>query len=138
MNRWLIKSDPGDFGLSDLIEAGREMWDGVRNNTALMHLRAMKRGDRVLVYHSGKEKAVVGEARVLKAPYPDPGGDDPRFVVVDLGGAKALRRPVALPEIKAAPSLQEMPLLKISRLSVMPVQEDEWDEILRLSKSPSP
>ncbi len=134
MNRWLVKSDPDTYSFGDLVKAGREVWDGVKNNTALMHLRAMRRGDRVLIYHSGKERAVLGEAKVLKGPYADPELDDPRFVVVDLGAAQPLARPVTLGEIKASARLKEMPLLKISRLSVMPVRQAEWDEIVRLSK----
>ena len=134
MNRWLLKSNPDSYSLADLEDAGRDVWDGVKNNTALMHLREMRRGDRVLFYHSGKEKAVVGEARIAKGPYPDPEEDDPRLVVVDIDRAKAWKHAVGLDRIKATPKLREMPLLKISRLSVMPVATAEWDEIVRLAR----
>ena len=121
MNRWLVKSDPDTYSWADLVREKRTVWDGVGNNTALMHLRAMKKGDEVMVYESGKPKVIVGLATIVKGPYPDPNRDDPRFVVVDLKAGKPLAKPVTLADLKADGGFTEFPLVRISRLSVMPV-----------------
>jgi predicted RNA-binding protein with PUA-like domain len=128
-NHWLLKTEPSTYSFDRLLQEGRTTWDGVRNNLALTHLRAMKEGDRVLIYHSGGEKAVVGTARILKGAYPDPSQDDPKVVVVDVGPEAKLAQPVPLAAIKAEPSFKDLPLIRMSRLSVMPVPADQWKRI---------
>jgi predicted RNA-binding protein with PUA-like domain len=131
-NHWLLKTEPSTYSYDRLATEGRAVWDGVRNNLALMHLRAMKEGDRVLIYHSGAEKAVVGTARVVASAYPDPGHGDPKLVVVDVAPDARLPHPVPLATIRADAALAEMPLLRMSRLSVMPVTGEQWKRILVL------
>lgn len=132
-NHWLLKTEPSTYSFDRLAKEGRAVWDGVRNNLALLHLRAMKEGDRVLIYHSGAEKAVVGTARVVASAYPDPGQDDPKLVVVDVAPDARLPTPVSLAAIKAEAALAEMPLIRMSRLSVMPVTGEQWKRILAMA-----
>ena len=134
MAYWLFKEEPTHYSLDDLFRDKRAVWAGVENNLALKHLRSVQKGDRVLYYHTGKEKAVVGVMEVIKAPYPDPKRDDDRFVVVDVKPVSRLDRPVSLAEIKAHPKFADFALVRISRLSVMPVTKEQWAEIERLSK----
>ena len=137
MANWLFKEEPDHYSLEDLFRDKRAVWDGVENNLALKHLRSVEKGDRVLYYHTGKEKAVVGVMEVVKGPYPDPARDDGRFVVVDVKPVRRLDRPVPLAEIKANPKFADFALVRISRLSVMPVTDEQWAEIERLSKKGS-
>ncbi len=132
-NHWLLKTEPSTYSFDRLVAEGTAVWDGVRNNLALKYLREMKSGDRVLVYHSGAEKAVVGQARVARAAYPDPTRDDPKLVVVDLTPGPRLARPVPLAAIKQDPQLAELPLVRMSRLSVMPVTPEHWKRLLELA-----
>ncbi len=134
MTNWLFKEEPEHYSLDDLFRDKRAVWSGVENNLALKHLRSVKKGDQVLYYHTGKEKAVVGVIEVVKGPYPDPTRDDARFVVVDVKPVRRFDRPVSLAEIKANPKFADFALVRISRLSVMPVTGDQWAEIERLSK----
>lgn len=136
MARWLVKTEPDEYSFDDLLRAGRDVWDGVKNNTALIHLRAMRPGDDVFVYHTGKERAVVGLARVASEPYPDPNAADPKLTVVDVAAVGRLERPVTLAEIKADPAFAGWELVRISRLSVMPVPDPLWERILAMSASP--
>lgn len=133
--RWLLKTEPSTYSYADLAKQGRTTWDGIGNATALIHLRAMAPGDAVLIYHTGKEKAVVGLASVAGAPRPDPAASDPRRVVVDLKPVRALKRAVPLAALKQDPALREWELLRISRLSVMPVPAAAWEAIERLENS---
>jgi predicted RNA-binding protein with PUA-like domain len=133
MAKWLFKEEPDHYSLEDLFRDKRTVWDGVGNNLALKHLRSVKKGDRVLYYHTGKEKAIVGEMEVVKGAYPDPAGEDERLVVVDVKPVRRFPRPVMLAEIKANPIFADFALVRISRLSVMPVTEEQWAEIERLS-----
>jgi predicted RNA-binding protein with PUA-like domain len=133
-NYWLLKTEPSTYAFDQLERDGRTTWDGVRNNLALMHLRAMKAGDQVLIYHSGAVKAVIGLARVAAAAYPDPQQSDPRFVVVDLTPLRRLKRPVTLAEIRGVPALAELPLIKMTRLSVMPATKDQWKVLLAMGE----
>ncbi|MBW3596168.1 MAG: EVE domain-containing protein [Planctomycetes bacterium] len=133
MAYWLFKEEPDHYSLDDLFRDKRTVWDGVENNLALKHLRSVQKGDRVLYYHTGKEKAVVGEMEVVKGPYPDPARDDDRFAVVDVKPIQRFKRPVPLAEIKADPQFADFALVRISRLSVMPVTEEQWAEIERMS-----
>lgn len=134
MAYWLFKEEPDHYSLEDLFRDKRTVWGGVENNLALKHLRSVQKGDRVLYYHTGKVKAVVGEMEVVKGAYPDPARDDARLVVVDVTPVRRLNRPVSLAEIKSNPKFADFALVRISRLSVMPVTGEQWAEIERLSK----
>ena len=130
MARWLVKTEPDEYAYDDLERDGRGVWDGVRNATALQHLRRFAPGDEVLIYHTGRERRVVGIAQVVSAPYRDPRLEDARYVVVDLVPVGRLPRPVGLAEIKAEPAFAAFDLVRISRLSVMPVPEPIWRRVL--------
>lgn len=133
MSYWLVKADPADYGWQHLVRDRGTVWDGVSNNLALKHMRAMSKGDEVLVYHSGAEKAVVGVARVASAPYEDPERGDSRLVVFDLKPRRALPNPVSLASIKAEPAFRDFALVRMSRLSVMPVPAPLWKRILKMA-----
>lgn len=126
---WLLKTEPGDYSYGELERAGRARWDGVRNPVAQRNLRAMQPGDRVLVYHTGDEKAVVGVAEVVRAAYPDPKYPEGKLVVVDLEPRGRLGRPVTLTEIKALAEFAESPLVRQGRLSVVPLTAAQWKAI---------
>jgi predicted RNA-binding protein with PUA-like domain len=134
MADWLFKTEPGDFSYDDLARKGVARWDGVTNALALIHLRRVAAGDRVLVYHTGKEKAIVGEARVVRGAYPDPAAGDPKRVVVDLEAASRWPSPLPLGRIRNAKELAGFLLLTNSRLSVMPVLPDERAHLERLAR----
>ncbi|HTG58215.1 MAG TPA: EVE domain-containing protein [Terriglobia bacterium] len=133
--KWLFKSDPETYSLSDLEREGKTVWDGVTNNLALKHLRSVRKGDSVLIYHTGDERAILGIAEVLRDAYPDPKRKDSRLVVVDIKAVKRLQRPVSLDEIKKQASLKDFALVRLPRLSVMPVSESQWTELLALGKA---
>ena len=126
---WLLKTEPSDFSYDDLEKEGRAVWDGVTNPVALRNLRAMKAGDRVLVYHTGGEKAVVGRAEVVRAAYPDPKAKDARLVVVDIEPRGRVKQPVTLAEIKAMAVFAESPLVRQGRLSVVPLTAAQWKAV---------
>ncbi|MDX2122256.1 MAG: EVE domain-containing protein [Gemmatimonadota bacterium] len=130
---WLLKTEPSTYSFDRLLKEGSAVWDGVRNNLALTYLRQMKAGDRVLIYHSGAEKAVVGQARIARAAYPDPAQDDPKLVVVDVAPEARLPKALTLAAIKADPALAELPLVRMSRLSVMPVTAEQWKRLQALA-----
>jgi predicted RNA-binding protein with PUA-like domain len=132
---WLVKSEPGTYSWDDLQREGSTPWNGVRNWQARNNLAAMKRDDLVLFYHSVHGKEVVGVARVRRESYPDPTSDDPRWVVVDLEPVAPLRRPVPLSELKTDERLGESPLIRQSRLSVMPFDKAQFEQVLRLGKT---
>jgi predicted RNA-binding protein with PUA-like domain len=132
--KWLLKSDPESYSFADLERDGQTRWDGVSNNLALKHLRSIHRGDMVLIYHTGEERAIVGTAEVISDPYPDPNEKDLRRVVVDLKVGKHLARPVSLDEIKHQPALKDFELVRLPRLSVMPVDEPQWKVLMELAK----
>ncbi|MBI4513418.1 MAG: EVE domain-containing protein [Gemmatimonadetes bacterium] len=134
-NAWLFKEEPTHYSFDDLSKDGRARWDGVRNNLALKHLRQVRKGDGILYYHTGSAKAIVGIARAVSDPYPDPKARDARYVVVDVEPVKGLRRPVTLAEIKAHPKFKNFPLVRIPRLSVMPVTEEQWDLIEEMARA---
>jgi predicted RNA-binding protein with PUA-like domain len=131
---WLFKTEPSAYSWSQLVGDERTTWDGVKNALALKYLKAVARGDEVLVYHTGDEKAAVGIAKVTRAAYPDPKQTDARLVVVDLEPVRALERPVTLSEMRASKKLQGFDLLRLPRLSVMPVSAAHWAEILRMAR----
>ncbi len=132
---WLVKSEPGAYSWETFVKEKGTVWTGVRNPMARNHLAAMKRGDAVLFYHSGEGKAVVGLARVAKEAHPDPTADDPKWLAVDLAPVKPLAEPVTLAEIKAQASLREIPLVRLSRLSVMPLPAAAFTKILAMGKT---
>ncbi len=133
MTRWLLKSDPDDYSTQDLERDGRTEWDGVKNPTALIHMRAMSVGDRLLMYHSGKQKAIVATAVIVRGPYADPGDDAGKLVWVDIEFEQWLDNPVALAAIKADPFFADFDLVRISRLSVMPVSAGQWKRLIAMS-----
>lgn len=134
MNYFLVKSEPSVYSFSRLLEEGSTVWDGIRNHAARLHLLSMKPGDQVLFYHSGEDRAVTGLTKVSRSSYPDPTADDPRWLAVDLSPVKALKRPVSLAEIKKEKRLQNIGLVRIGRLSVMPLKKEEFDLIVNMSK----
>ena len=132
---WLLKTEPSTYAYDDLEKDKRATWDGVKNPVALRNLRAMKEGDAALIYHTGDEKAVIGIARVVSDPVPDPKMPHSRMLVVDLVPVRRLLRPVTLKEVKANRSLRDFDLARQPRLSVMPVSAEQQNEIERMSKS---
>lgn len=134
-NHWLFKTDPETYAWSDLERTKKEMWDGVTNPLALKHLRSVRKGDEIFIYHSGNDKAIIGIAVTASDPYPDPSGRNPKLAVIDLVPHELLKRPVRLAEIKANGKLRSWELVRLARLSVMPVPGAHWDEIMRLSRA---
>jgi predicted RNA-binding protein with PUA-like domain len=134
MNYWLVKSEPFKYSWDRFLQDGKTFWDGVRNYQARNNLMAMKTGDLVLFYHSNEGMEVVGIARVIKEHYPDPTTEDTRWAVVDLEPVQALKVPVSLEKIKADERLAQIALIRQSRLSVMPLKQEEFDRILELSE----
>jgi predicted RNA-binding protein with PUA-like domain len=133
MGYWLAKSDPDTYGWSELLRDGKTSWDGVRNFTARNNIRAMKPGDLVLFYHSGKEKSVVGAMKVLSEAHADTTTEED-WSAVDVAPAWSLKSPVALSRIKAEPALRNMQLVRLGRLSVMPVEKKEFDLIVTMGE----
>lgn len=133
MAYWLVKTEPNEYSYADLERAGRDTWDGVRNHTARGHLARMTVDDEVFIYHTGKERAIVGVGRVVTPPYPDPTAPDGKWLAVDLEALGALHRPVSLQEIKQLPDLADWDLVRLPRLSVVPVPDPIWRRILDLS-----
>ena len=132
MAYWLMKSEPGSYSWADLVRDGGTMWDGVRNNAARLHLRAMKPGDQAFFYHSMDERAVVGIMKITGAAQPD--GDDGSWVKVPVEPVAPLPKPVTLAQIKAEPRLAKMELIRQSRLSVAPVRDEEWKLVMEMGK----
>jgi predicted RNA-binding protein with PUA-like domain len=132
MAYWLLKTEPGTYSWDDLKKEKKTEWDGVRNYQARNNLQAMKKGDRCFIYHSVKQKEVVGTAKVIKTAYPDPTTDDERWVAVDIQAEKDMPNPVHLKTIKSDPALSEMLLVRNSRLSVSPVTDAQWKRIIEM------
>ena len=130
---WLLKTEPSAYSFAQLARDRRTVWDGVKNPMALKYLSQMRKGDRVLIYHTGDEKAVVGIAEAQSDAYPDPKKNDPKLPVIDLAPVRPLPRPVTLAEIKADGKLKTWELARLPRLSVMPVTPEQWAEIERLT-----
>ena len=133
INYWLLKSEPDAWSWDDQVKEGASMWDGVRNYQARNNLKNMKRNDLCFFYHSVTEKSIVGIVKVVKEHYPDPTDKTERFVVVDVKAIKKLKKPVSLEKIKHNNKLKNIALVKQSRLSVMPIKEVEWNEIIKMS-----
>jgi predicted RNA-binding protein with PUA-like domain len=130
---WLFKEEPSHYGFDELVKDKKTVWSGVKNPLAQKHLRSVKKGDRIFYYHTGDEKSVVGIAKALDDAYPDPADKAGKAAVVDVGPVKKLPRPVTLAAIKADPSFKDFALVRISRLSVMPVSDAEWNRIEKMS-----
>lgn len=133
MNYWLIKQEPEKYSFDDLLKDKKTIWDGVRNYQARNNLQAMKRGDKILFYHSVSEKSVVGLVEVSKENFPDP--TDEKWIAVEIEPVEKFEKPVTLDEIKAEKSLENIALIKQSRLSVMPLTKKEFEIIVKLSKN---
>jgi predicted RNA-binding protein with PUA-like domain len=134
MAYWLIKSEPFKYSWDQFVEDGSTFWDGVRNYAARNNLRSMKKGDLAFFYHSNEGLEIVGIAKVIKESYQDPTTEETAWVVVDFKPHKKLKNPVTLSEIKAIPSLSNMALIRLGRLSVQPVLEEEWEIIMAISE----
>jgi predicted RNA-binding protein with PUA-like domain len=135
VNYWLVKQEPSVYNYALLEKEKKTVWDGVHNNLALKHINSMKKGDHAFFYHTGDEKQVVGIIEITSNPYSNPKEDNKRFVVVDVKSVKSLKRPVTLEEIKKDTMFKNWELLRISRLSVMPVPKNIWDAIMKKSNS---
>ena len=130
MNIWLMKTEPSEYSFDNLLRDGNVVWDGIRNYQARNYLKKMKKGDLVLIYHSGSEKQIVGIGKVVKEHYPDPKDKTNTWVIVDIAPVKKLTKPFTLKQIKKEKALSKMPLLRQSRLSVMPVTKEEYEFIV--------
>jgi len=129
-NYWILKTDADTYAFDQLARERRAVWDGVSNALALKHIRSMRKGDHAFIYHSGDDKALVGLARIVSDPYPDP--KDPKLVVVDVEAGERLPRPVPLSAVKADPAFADLGLVRMSRLSVIPVPEALWKRLLEM------
>ena len=132
MAYWLLKTEPQEYSYTDLEQQGRAVWNGVKNPLALKYLRTMQPQDEALIYHTGKERAVVGIAQILTLPYPDPALDEPKLVVVDIQAMRSLTSPVTLAKIKQSNNFKDFDLIRLPRLSVVPVADQYWQQILQL------
>jgi predicted RNA-binding protein with PUA-like domain len=130
---WLLKTDPGDYTYYDLERERRAVWDNVTNNLALQNLRKVEKGDRLLIYHTGDEKAITGLAEAVSDPYPDPKGNDEKVVVIDVKPKRRAKRMLTLSEIKQTPGLSSFQLVRLPRLSVVPVTDEEWKILSEMS-----
>ncbi len=130
---WLLKTEPSDYSYADLNRDGKTVWDGVSNNLALKHLRNVKAGDLAFLYHTGKVRALVGVAEVISDPYPDPSKNDSKLVVVDVKAKEELPQSVSLAEVKADSAFSDFPLVRLPRLSVMPVTPPQWNRLLAMA-----
>jgi len=132
MSYWLMKSEPSSYSWRDMVRDGKTNWNGVRNFQANNYLKAMKKGDRCFFYHSGDDRAIMGIVKIVQEFYPDKADATGKFGMVDVEIVKPLKSPVALTEIKQTTDLKNLPLIKQTRLSVMPVSEKEWNKILKM------
>ena len=135
MARWLVKEEPDHYSFDQLARDGKTVWAGVRNPLAQKHLRSTRRGERIFYYHTGKQKSVVATAKAGGDAYPDPSDASGKSFVVDVIPDRKLARPVTLAEIKADKSFASFPLVRMARLSVMPVTDDEWERIEKMSRT---
>jgi len=130
---WILKTEPSTYSFDRLVEERKTVWDGVSNPVALRHLREMAVGDQVMIYHTGDMKAVVGLARITRAAYPDP--KDPKLVVVELEAGNRLPRSVTLASIKADPAFADLALVRMGRLSVVPVKPEQWNRLMEMGQA---
>jgi predicted RNA-binding protein with PUA-like domain len=134
VNYWLLKTEPDAYSFADLQREGTTVWDGVANNAALKHMRDMRPGDQALIYHTGDERQAVGLAEVTSASYPDPNGDDPKLVVVDVKALRPLTKPITLAAIKSDGAFVDFALVRQGRLSVVPVPPMLWERLLSMAE----
>ena len=134
MTVWLLKTEPGEFSFDDLVQRGVEPWDGVSNQTALRNLAAAQEGEACVIYHTGSEKQAVGLATVARRAYPDPKQNDPKRIVIDVRAGARLPNPVRLEQLKADPRFASSPLVRIGRLSVVPLTDEQYAAILELAR----
>jgi predicted RNA-binding protein with PUA-like domain len=133
-NRWLFKTEPSVYSFQQLVKDRKTVWDGVKNNLALKNLKDIKKGESILIYHTGKERASVGVARAVSGAYPDPSQKNPKLLVVDIEAVKALPRPVTLADVKINPKLAGFDLIRLGRLSIMKVSDEQWSIIEGMAK----
>ena len=133
--RWLFKTEPSVYSYQRLVKDKKTMWDGVANNLALKNLKDIKKGEQIFIYHTGDEKQAVGIARALGGAYPDPSKNDPKLLVVDIEPVKALAKPVTLAQVKADKKLANFDLVRNSRLSIMKVTDEQWEDIEGMAKA---
>jgi predicted RNA-binding protein with PUA-like domain len=131
---WLFKTEPSVYSYQQLVKDKQTMWDGVGNNLALKHLKDIKKGELIFIYHTGDEKAAVGVAKALGGAYPDPSKGNPRLLVVDIEPVRALPKPVTLAEVKAHPKLKNFDLVRNSRLSIMKLTDEQWEIMEGMAK----
>ena len=134
MSVWLLKTEPNEFSFDDLVARGTEPWDGVRNPAALRNMAAAREGDTCVIYHTGDERQAVGLAHVVRTAYPDPNASDPKIIVIDVEVNQRLPNPVTLSQIKADPRFAESPLVRMGRLSVVALTDEQYAAILELAK----
>jgi len=132
-NRWLLKTDPEDYTYDDLERDGRAVWDGVANNMALQNIRKIRKGDALIIYHTGDQKAIVGLAVATSDAYPDPSEKNEKLAVIDVKPRRRAKAAVTLAAIKAVPEFASFPLVRLPRLSVMPITEDEWQRLRQMA-----
>lgn len=132
--RWLFKTEPSVYSYQQLVKDKKTVWDGVANFLALKHVKDIKKGELIFIYHTGDEKAAVGVARALSGAYPDPEKEDPKLLVVDVEPVRALAKPVTLAQVKAHPKLKDFDLVRNSRLSMMKVSDEQWEIMEAMAK----
>jgi predicted RNA-binding protein with PUA-like domain len=132
VNHWLLLADPKSYGFEDFLKDKKTVWDGIAGSLAQKHLRSFKKGDKALIYHTAPDKAVIGTAKVLSDPYPDPKDCERKMMVVDMEPGAFFKKPVPLAAMRENQSLSGMAFLKIQRIAVSPVSREEWDEIVRM------
>ena len=135
MAKWLFKTEPSVYSFDDLVKEGKTVWDGVTNNWALKNISQIKNGDSVFIYHSGNEKKIVGIAQVISEPYPDPRDSNVKLLVVDIKSKKKFSKPLSLKMLKNDPFFADFMLVKFTRLSIMPVEDNYWKKIVQLAQS---
>lgn len=134
MKYWLLKTEPSDYSFDDLVKDKKTVWDGVANNAALICIRNARKGDKVIIYHTGDERQMVGLAEIISDPYPDPKSDNPKLAVFDIKPLKSLNKPVTLSRIKEIKKYSEFPLVKEGRKSVVEVPKEYWDDFMSMSE----
>ena len=134
---WILKTEPTSYSFQDLLKKKHEVWDGISNALALQYLRTAAKGDLALIYHTGKVRATVGVARVTRSAYPDPAKTDPRLAVIDIEPVRSLHRMITLDEIKKEPKLKGLELIRLPRLSFVPVSKSHWNILMKKSRAKS-
>ena len=134
MAYWLLKTEPSVYSYDDLVRDKKTTWDGVANNTALLHMKSIKKGDLAFIYHTGDERAMTGIAEITSEAYPDPKEDNPKLLVFDLKPKQKLKNPVTLATVKSMKKYEKYDLVRLGRVSVMPVPEEYWNDFVKMSE----